>query len=151
MEKKVYAEIANVVNALKKSREGDAPQEIINMHKKKKKRLENDFLPSGSGFDKGSYICTEMSSRNKLVIETSYHHMNHGQYVGWSDLQIIVRPDLITGVWLDVEVKRQDSLVKEMTGEPQTDVQPPEMLRDYVGQHFNGALTQTYEPCDANA
>src|SRR5574344_1207404 len=60
-------------------------------------RLENveDILPSGSGFDNGCKIVEEKSSGEKLVINSSYHHLDeNGYYAGWSDFTVIVKPCL---------------------------------------------------------
>lgn len=60
-------------------------------------RLENveDILPSGSGFDNGCKIVEEKSSGEKLVINSSYHHLDkNGYYAGWSNFTVIVKPCL---------------------------------------------------------
>ena len=60
--------------------------------------LEN-MLPSGSGFDAGTLISRGESLPNRLVLCTSYHHMNDGgMYDGWSDHDVIVKPDLQHGI-----------------------------------------------------
>ena len=55
--------------------------------------LEKQFLPSGSGFDSGTTIDRDVSCDTKVVLNTSYHHMNeNGMYDGWTDHKVTVRP-----------------------------------------------------------
>lgn len=50
-------------------------------------------LPSGSGFDKGTEFDFDNSNDNKLVFNTSFHHMNsNGLYCGWTDHTVTVTP-----------------------------------------------------------
>ena len=59
--------------------------------------IEKEFLPSGSGFDAGTKIERE-SSVNKIVLLTSFHHMNeNGYYDGWTEHKIIIKPCLQFG------------------------------------------------------
>lgn len=54
------------------------------------------LLPSGSGFDAGTTI--EHASSNKIVLQTSFHHMDeHGYYDGWSEHTVTVIPNLMYG------------------------------------------------------
>ena len=55
--------------------------------------IERECLPHGSGFDMGCKIDLERSKQDKIVITTSYHHMDqNGYYAGWTDHTITVRP-----------------------------------------------------------
>jgi len=79
--------------------------------------IQNDFLPSGSGFDRGSIVNTRHS--DKLVIETAYHVMDdNGMYDGWIDAVVTVKPSLIYGIEISVRGtfgRRQD--IKEYIAE----------------------------------
>lgn len=65
-----------------------------------------ELMPSGSGFDKGTELDWERSTKQRLVFNTAFHHMDeHGGYDGWTHHDIWVNPDLcfdftlrITGV-----------------------------------------------------
>ena len=81
-----------------------------------------EHLPSGSGFDRGSFIDFEASKPNKLVIITSYHHMENGFYVGWTEHKIIVTPSLANG--FDIRVTGRDR----------------NGIKDYIGEVFHSAL-----------
>lgn len=55
--------------------------------------IETNHLPSGSGIDNGTTICRESSTPDKVVLFTSYHHMNEGGYYdGWTQHKITVTP-----------------------------------------------------------
>ena len=56
----------------------------------------NKLLPSGSGIDSGSSIDIDKSRDNRIVINTSFHHLNEcGIYDGWTDHQVIITPSLV--------------------------------------------------------
>lgn len=49
--------------------------------------------PRGSGFDSGTTIDIDRSTENRLVFNTSFHHMDeHGSYDGWTEHTVTVRP-----------------------------------------------------------
>ena len=57
--------------------------------------LVNAHMPHGSGFDNGTTFDYDKSSKNRLVFNFGYHHMNsNGFYTGWSHHSIIVTPSL---------------------------------------------------------
>lgn len=56
-------------------------------------RIDLNCLPHGSGFDNGSNVAIESSTRDRIVINTAFHHMSeHGFYSGWTDHKVIVTP-----------------------------------------------------------
>ena len=55
--------------------------------------VEKQLLPTGSGFDCGTRIEEDSCDLKKVVLSTSFHHMNdHGLYNGWSGHKVIVTP-----------------------------------------------------------
>ena len=55
--------------------------------------IEKQHLPSGSGIDSGTRIDRARTTPDKVVLVTSFHHMNeHGMYDGWTDHVIFCRP-----------------------------------------------------------
>jgi hypothetical protein len=53
----------------------------------------HDLLPSGSGFDNGAYLVTAESNDKRLVIRTSFHHMDaNGYYTTWTQHTIRIYP-----------------------------------------------------------
>lgn len=65
-------------------------------------KLVLDHMPAGSGFDSGTSLDLSQSTINKLVFETSYHHMNeNGFYTHWTHYRVTVKPHLFYEV--DIE------------------------------------------------
>ena len=57
------------------------------------KEIEEEHLPSGSGIDNGTVICSSSSTPDKVIFTTAYHHMNEGgMYDGWTQHKITVTP-----------------------------------------------------------
>ena len=74
---------------------------------KTKKMIELDelsnFLPSGSGIDSGCAIDEEKSTKNKIVIHSSFHHMDeNGFYCGWSEFTVTAIPDFMNNFNLKI-------------------------------------------------
>ena len=68
-------------------------------HRQSLQALCLERLPSGSGFDSGTRINTDLSTPEKLVFNTSYHHMNDsGYYDGWTDHTVTVKASLAFGI-----------------------------------------------------
>lgn len=58
------------------------------------RRIQREFLPSGSGFDVGCEIDMDSTSK-QIKIATGFHHMDEGgSYDGWTDHIVRVRPNL---------------------------------------------------------
>lgn len=74
-------------------------------------RLDNmmEHLPHGSGLDTDWLLDANASNANKLVFNTSYHHMNDGGYTHWSDVTITVKPSLIHGYELSIRGTDRDT------------------------------------------
>lgn len=59
--------------------------------------LEDNFLPSGSGFDQASTIDRVSSGLKRVVIDTSFHHMDeYGFYDRWTYHSVHCIPDFST-------------------------------------------------------
>lgn len=57
--------------------------------------LSDRYMPAGSGFDAGTRLRTDKCSENRLVFDTSFHHMDaYGSYDGWTDHTVYVRATL---------------------------------------------------------
>ena len=86
---KLYKEIANFT--------GWTP--LTNEFKiKKMNELDelSNLLPSGSGIDSGCTIDEEKSTKNRIVIHSSFHHMDeNGFYCGWSEFTVTAIPDFM--------------------------------------------------------
>jgi len=83
-------------------------------------------LPHGSGIDCGCKIDREKSGKNKVIITTSYHHMNDdGYYDGWTDHKIIFTPCLSDGP--DMRITGRDK----------------RQIKDYLNDVFWNDLVET--------
>jgi len=88
---KLYKRIAQALNAYKGNH---ISQEVTDAWTDVIARC-NDELPSGSGFDSGSKVNIDLSTPEKIVIDTAFHHMdNNGYYCGWSHITVTVRASL---------------------------------------------------------
>ena len=94
MTQKVYQELAVAFDALQNCKEsGNEEWEV--KHSVRIERLIDDHFPHGSGFDSGCTFDFERSRRNRLIVNTSYHHMDEsGFYTGWTEHDVIITPDL---------------------------------------------------------
>jgi hypothetical protein len=72
--------------------------ELVDMWDRKIERIEEQFLPHGSGFDTGETINVDESSPDKIVIYGEFHVMNEvGIYDGYAGYKIVVVPSLAYG------------------------------------------------------
>lgn len=72
-------------------------------HQERLKALVKAHMPSGSGFDNGTWLDVDASTVDKLVFHTNFHHMDdNGSYDGWTDHTIIVRPSLSSGFYIRI-------------------------------------------------
>ncbi len=103
-------------------------QEWFTNHSNRLKHMEKCYLPSGSGFDNGTKIDLVKSDGNKLVLETSFHHMNSdGYYDGWTQHVITVTPSFIFGLNIKISGRNKND------------------IKDYIHETFNQALNAEIE------
>ena len=63
-------------------------------------------MPSGSGIDCGCKINIKKSKQQKIVISTSFHHMDEsGGYDGWTEHEITITP---TFGFFDLKISGND-------------------------------------------
>jgi len=76
--------------------------------------LVKDHLPSGSGYDAGTTLDLDESHGDKLVFNTSYHHMDEwGGYDGWTEHTVTVKPALSNDFHLRISGRNRGG-IKEM-------------------------------------
>jgi hypothetical protein len=98
-------------------------------HLDKLRDIEQNFLPSGSGFDSGCKVILDQSNRKRLVIETAFHPIDeHGFYMDWIHFDVIVTP---TFGGIDIRTKGPFAKHNAMD------------LKDYIQDTFYNALTTT--------
>lgn len=74
----------------------------------------DSLLPSGGGFDAGSKLDRDKSTKERLVFTTSFHHMNEGGfYDGWTEHKVTVSASLIGGLNVAISGRNRND-IKEM-------------------------------------
>lgn len=75
----------------------DAIREYIDMAKESNQhyaileKLANNYLPNGDGFNNGTEIDVENSTKDRIILSSAYHHMDdYGIYCDWSHFKVIV-------------------------------------------------------------
>jgi hypothetical protein len=129
MKKQLSALIALKVNAL-----SHCSEEWKKKHTEAIETLQNNYLPSGSGFDAGSIVDLEKSTDKSLVIESAYHHMDDGFYIGWSYFTVTITSSL-WGFSIDVTPKDEQS--KQLL--------ESDYSIDYITETFSQALREKVE------
>ena len=118
----VYRIIAGLVLAIENcERMGNSEWEVN--HHERVEYLVNEYMPSGGGFDAGTSLNFDFSKPDRLVFDTSFHHMTqNGFYDGWTTHQVVVTPSLAFG--MDVAVKGVNK----------------NEIKEYIGDVFSGIL-----------
>ena len=90
-------------NAIAKQTGWITPNAEFEVEKYDKLQELAEYLPSGSGIDSGCTIDEENSTKNKIIIHSSFHHMDeNGFYCGWSDFTVTVTPDFVNDFKLKI-------------------------------------------------
>lgn len=90
--------------------------------------IERECLPSGSGFDNGTKIDHLKSTPEKIVLITSYHHMNEGGYYnGWTEHTVTVTPSFVF------------QLNMKVTGRNRNEA------KEYIADTFRHVLSEVWE------
>jgi len=112
MKRKVYQGIANKLQAIAylENKNSCLNKQFIDIHQDAIDEIMST-APSGSGFDSGTELNREETRCNRLVFNTSFHHMNeYGMYSGWSEHSVIVTPDLTTDIDIRVTGRNRDEI-----------------------------------------
>jgi hypothetical protein len=73
--------------------------------------LVENHLPRGAGFDNGTAIDLNKSSEEKLVFQTSFHHMDdNGCYDIWTKHTVVVKPSLAYGFLITIGGKNHKDI-----------------------------------------
>ena len=89
--------------------------------------LVEQYLPRGSGFDSGTKVDIEKTDFSKVVMTTSFHHMDDsGMYIKWTDHTITAKPSFLGGFELKI------------SGENFNDI------KEYMAETFSNELSQPY-------
>jgi hypothetical protein len=136
--KKLYVALAQIVQAYHACvKSGNHEWQV--KHAERLGKLVHEHMPSGSGIDTGTSLNLDKSSAGgrtangrttdeKLVFETSYHHMNeHGVYICWTDHTITVTASLSFGISIRIGGRNRNE------------------TKDYLYEVFHAALMTEVE------
>ncbi len=97
-------------------------------HEERILKLVSEHMPSGSGFDNGTDLDLDVSTGERLVFQTNFHHMDqYGGYTKWTCHEVFVTPSL------------QFDFMLRITGEGYHDIKP------YIREQFDLALGKEVE------
>ena len=121
---KIYQALAQTFQAyLNCEKTGNTEWE--SRHQERIESLVKEYMPSGAGFNSGTTFDFESHSSDRLVFNTSYHHMDdNGCYDGWTHHSVIITPSLAFGFNIRV------------TGRDRNDI------KDYIAEVFHDSLTE---------
>lgn len=124
MARYLYSEIASAVDAQKRCKAND--NAFADKWDDLLDRLEK-LLPSGSGFDSGTKIDRDATHAEKIVLSTSFHHMDdNGYYCGWTEHVVTVTPSF-RGFNLRVSGRNRND------------------IKEYIGETFHHTLNEDVE------
>jgi hypothetical protein len=107
---KTYQDIASKLGAMENCRKSGNDTWLM-QHEQDIIRIVENKMPSGSGFDNGTGLNWDKSTPEKLVFETSFHHMNeNGMYDGWTAHTVTVTPSLQFGFNLKISGKNRNNI-----------------------------------------
>jgi hypothetical protein len=96
-------------------------------------QIARDVLPSGSGIDSGTKVDLDRSTGEKIVLLTSFHHMDeYGGYDGWTEHTITVRASLIHTIALTISGPDRNGI--------------KEYLAEVFAADLQRYVTETYDP-----
>jgi hypothetical protein len=129
MTKKLYEELANILQARRHcAKTLDTHREWFERWSDRIEHIDKHVLPSGSGFDSDSHVDIDACTDSRIVINTSFHHMDeHGGYCGWSEHVVTITPSFIGG--FDIRVSGRN--VRD--------------IKDYIAEVFEQTLSAPYE------
>lgn len=121
--KTVIQEIAGTVGAWKRCKaQGNS---FADKHDDRLDTLEREFLPHGSGIDRGVQIDREKSTEARVLLRLGFNHMDeHGFYDGWTEHIVAVVPTF-------------DGYRLSIGGRNRNDI------KDYLHQTLDYALSRT--------
>ena len=110
----------------------DQFNEWIARHERQAEFIVDNCLPHGSGIDSGIKLAFNNSTGEKLIFNTSFHHMNeNGFYDGWTEHTITVTSSL------------RFNLNLHITGRDRNDIK--ECLHECIGGALKEQVSFTYD------
>lgn len=121
---KTYKKIASLFAAIENCKK-TGHKEWQEKHESALADIEKNILPCGGGFDSGTIILYDESTPEKIVLGTSFHHMNDGGYYdGWTQHKITIKPSLLFDITITISGRDKNG------------------IKDYMADCFHGVLMQ---------
>jgi len=110
MGKKLYAEIASMVQARENCQES-RNEEWFDRHTDRLRFIERNCLPSGSGIDSGCQIDLGRSKPDRVILTLGFHHVNQdGYYDEWTHHDVVITPSLQFGYNLRITGRNRNDI-----------------------------------------
>lgn len=140
MARYLYSELASAIGAYKNC-EQSGNTEWKHRHHDWIEHMQENLLPSGSGIDCGTTIDLERSHMEKLVLNTSFHHMDdNGYYDGWTEHTVTVTPSFTSGVNLRISGPNRND-IKEYLHEVFYTALTADITLEWYQYHFDNVPT----------
>lgn len=108
---RLYVEIARTVRAYENCCNSPGHAEWKLKHAARLQELVHEYMPSGSGLNNGTSLNFAKSDSERLVFETSFHHMNeNGLYDGWTEHTVVVTASLMFGVNIRITGRNRNDI-----------------------------------------
>lgn len=92
LSRNLITEIASTLQAMRNCEKSGNAEWLVK-HRERLEQIQRNDLPSGSGLDSGTTIDLDKSTSTKIVLHTSFHHMNDaGMYDGWTEHTLTITP-----------------------------------------------------------
>lgn len=123
----LYSELASLI-AAKQNCLNSGNTEWFEKHSDRIAYLVKEHMPSGSGFDAGTHLDFVQSHAERLVFNTSFHHMDDGGgYCGWTEHVVTITPSF-------------SGFNMRISGRNRNDI------KEYIGEMFHDALNTEIVP-----
>ena len=150
MARDLYSELASLLIARRNCAQSNNT-EWFERHSDTIEDLVDTYMPRGSGFDRGTKLDVDASHANKLIFNTSYHHMDEmGGYDGWTEHTITVTPSLTHRFHVRISGRNRNNIKDYMHDciyDALTSYVTYTLLKDHFPQY---QLTYKWEDKDGN-
>lgn len=140
MARYLYSELSSAIQARSNcAQSGNV--EWKHRHEDWIEHMEKNLLPSGSGIDSGTRLVLDECHGERLVMTTSYHHMNDaGYYDGWTEHKIVVTPSFTGGINLRISGRNRND-IKDYLHEVFYSALCSDVTLEWYQYHFDGVPT----------
>ena len=126
----IYQQLAISIDAMKRCVETDNREWYLK-HRDTIESIVRNHMPSGSGIDNGTSMDLDRSNGERLVFNTSFHHMDDaGMYDGWTEHNVTVKASMIFTIDVSVSGRNRND------------------IKDYLHQMFSACLLEAFDDAE---